>query len=170
MIKKKISMLGAYGVGKTSLVRRFVHSIFSEKYLSTIGVKIDKKTVRVEGSEVDLLLWDIAGEDDTFTVPASYIQGSAGYLLVIDGTRRMTLERGLDLQQRTQKTVGEVPFVVVLNKLDLVDQWEVGEDDRNALRERNWVVLPTSAKDGTGVEEAFLIITRRMMGLPEPHS
>jgi len=64
MIKKKIVMLGSFAVGKTSLVQRFVNSIFSEKYLTTIGVKIDQKIVNVNDKEVNLLLWDIHGEDD----------------------------------------------------------------------------------------------------------
>ena len=64
MIKKKICMLGAFSVGKTSLVKQFVDSIFSEKYQTTIGVKIDKKTLVAKGFEVNLILWDLPGEDD----------------------------------------------------------------------------------------------------------
>ena len=77
-------MLGGFAVGKTSLVRRFVHSIFSDKYHTTIGVIIHKKTVLIDGHEINLLLWDIGGEEEIFPIPASYLKGSAGYLL---GTR-----------------------------------------------------------------------------------
>ena len=63
-MKRKLCMVGSYAVGKTSLVRRFVESMFSEKYLTTVGVKIDKKTVTVGEAQLDLILWDIAGEDD----------------------------------------------------------------------------------------------------------
>ena len=61
MLQKKICMLGGFSVGKTSLVRRFVQSIFSETYLTTVGVKIDKKSVELPGKTVDLILWDLAG-------------------------------------------------------------------------------------------------------------
>lgn len=70
-LKKKICMLGTHGVGKTSLVRHFVHSIFDDHYLSTIGVKIDRKTVQLDEVEVTMVLWDIAGEEDFFrSLPA----------------------------------------------------------------------------------------------------
>ena len=163
MLKKKVCLLGAYAVGKTSLVRRFVHSIFSEKYHSTIGVKIDKKTVEVDGQQAHLLLWDIAGEEEYFSVPTSYIRGSDGYLLVVDGTRRNTLDQAIDLQQRAQSTIGDVPFVVVINKNDLVDEWELDEDVIVGLRQRTWSVLNSSAKLGTGVEDAFNKLTREML-------
>jgi small GTP-binding protein len=79
-------MLGGFSVGKTSLIKRFVESVFSEKYLTTVGVKIDTKTVDVQGRSVNLILWDIAGEDDTATIRMSYLRGCSGYLLVADGT------------------------------------------------------------------------------------
>lgn len=68
-------MLGGFSVGKTSLIKRFVESVFSEKYLTTVGVKIDKKTVDVQGRSVNLILWDIAGEDDPATIRMSYLRG-----------------------------------------------------------------------------------------------
>jgi small GTP-binding protein len=156
-------MLGGYAVGKTSLVRRFVHSIFSEKYHITIGVKIDKKTVIIGGQEIKLLLWDIAGEEECFTIPPSYLKGSDGYLLVIDGTRSTTYDQALDIQKRTQKAVGEIPFVVVLNKNDLVDEWKLGKNILDDMRRRNWLLIETSAKLGTGVEEAFNTIAQKML-------
>ena len=64
MFQKKVCVLGAFGVGKTSLVRRYVQSIFSDAYLTTVGVKIDKKNLNVGETPVTLILWDIAGEDD----------------------------------------------------------------------------------------------------------
>ena len=98
VIQKKICMLGAYAVGKTSLVARFVRSIFSEKYHSTVGVKIDKKTVTIGEQETTLILWDLAGEADFYHVRMSYLRGSAGYLLVADGLRRTSLEKAIELQ------------------------------------------------------------------------
>lgn len=156
-------MVGSYGVGKTSLVKRFVHSIFSEKYHITIGVKIDKKTVIMDNQEIKLLLWDIAGEEDAFTIPPSYVKGSDGYLLVIDGTRMNTYEQAIDIQKRIREAMGDIPFIVVLNKSDLVDDWELGEDILDDMRQRNWMVIKGSAKLGTGVEEAFDAIVREML-------
>src|SRR5207302_7436931 len=85
-LQKKICVLGGFGVGKTSLVKRYIESIFSESYLTTVGVKIDKKTVDLTDRIVNLILWDIAGEDDLSSLRVAYLRGSAGYLLVADGT------------------------------------------------------------------------------------
>ena len=163
MIQKKICMLGGFSVGKTSLVARFVHSIFSEKYLTTVGVKIDKKSVKIADQEVNLMLWDIYGEDDFQKIRVSYLRGSSGYLLVVDGTRRATLEMACRLQQTAQETIGKVPFVLVLNKADLSDSWELDESELARLGQSGWTVFRTSAKTGMGVEDTFLDLAQRMV-------
>jgi len=98
MIQKKVCMVGTSGVGKTSLVAKFVHSMFSDKYLTTVGVKIDKKTVAVDGNEVMLMIWDLAGDDDYQRLQTSYLRGTSGYLLVADGTRQITLDQAIEIQ------------------------------------------------------------------------
>ena len=163
MIQKKICMVGAFGVGKTSLVARFVHSIFSEKYHTTVGVKIDKKVVVTDHGEVTLVLWDLAGEDALTTVRPAHLRGSSGYILVADGARKNTLEVALDLQQRVTDHIGPVPFVCVINKADLRDSWEVQQADVDGLAGRRWHVIESSAKSGDGVEEVFRALTQAMM-------
>lgn len=159
MIQKKVCMLGGFAVGKTSLVARFVTSIFSDKYLTTVGVKIEKKSVQVSNQQLDLVLWDIYGDDEFQRVRMSYLRGASGYLLVVDPTRKATLETAIALQESAEKTIGRVPFILVLNKADLIDQWDI---DEHALDDRNWTIIRTSAKTGTGVEEAFLALARAM--------
>ena len=166
MIQKKICMLGASAVGKTSLVSRFVRSIFSDKYHTTVGVKVDKKVVALGEDQMDLLLWDLYGEDEFQKMRTSYLRGSSGYVLVVDGTRHETLEKAVVLQNRTEETLGKVPFVLVLNKTDLADKWEVDEAAIEELGKRGWPAFRTSAKTGEGVEQAFLALARRMAGAP----
>src|SRR5947209_5321370 len=125
MIQKKVCMIGKSGVGKTSLVAKFVHSMFSEKYLTTVGVKIDKKLVTVNGSEVTLMIWDLAGDDDYQRLQTSYLRGTSGYLLVADGTRAVTLDDAVELQARVADVLPQIPFVIALNKADLIPQWEI---------------------------------------------
>lgn len=163
MIQKKICMVGAFGVGKTSLVARYVHSIFSEKYQTTVGVKIDKKVVTSHGTEVTLVLWDLAGEDALTTVRPSHLKGASGYILVVDGLRRQTLDVANDLQGRVATVVGDVPFVCVLNKADLRDSWEIQQSDLDSLVSRGWSMVETSAKTGAAVEELFRVLTDAMM-------
>jgi small GTP-binding protein len=163
ILQKKICMLGAYAVGKTSLVSRFVRGIFSDKYQTTVGVKIDKKTAMLGEQEVSLVLWDLVGEDDYIQVRTSYLRGSAGYLLVADGMRRATLDKAVELQNRAEGEIGKLPFILLINKLDVIDGWEIKEADLAALTATGWHVVATSAKSGVGVEEAFLTLARETL-------
>jgi small GTP-binding protein len=162
MIQKKVCMIGTSGVGKTSLVAKFVHSIFSDKYLTTVGVKIDKKTVVVDGNDVMLIIWDLAGDDDYQRLQTSYLRGTSGYLLVADGTRLITLDQAIEIQSRVTEATGPVPFLVALNKTDLSSQWEINDARITDLDGRQWKHFKTSAKDGAGVEEAFVELGRLM--------
>lgn len=163
MIKKKICMLGAFSVGKTSLVQRFVKSIFSDKYLTTVGVKVDKKSVHVDGQDVDLLLWDIYGEDEFQKVNVSYLRGASGYFLVVDGTRKNTLETAFMLRERAEGAAGSVPFIMLFNKADLEDEWEIDGNMLTDLSDQGLTIMKTSAKTGEAVEDAFLSLTRKML-------
>jgi small GTP-binding protein len=163
MIQKKICMLGAFAVGKTSLVSRFVKSIFSDRYYTTVGVKIDRKTLQVSGQQWNPIVWDLASEDEFMQIRMSYLRGASGYLLVADGTRRSTLEAALNIQKRVQKTMGNTPFVLVLNKADLTEEWELGNDIIEELSKQGRTCLAASAKSGAGVEEAFLSLVGKMM-------
>ncbi len=163
MIKKKISMLGSFAVGKTSLVQQFVRSIFSEKYHTTIGVKIDQKIVHINHIEINLMLWDIHGEDDYQKVKPAYVMGSSGYFIVMDGTRRNTIEKGLELQKMAEKVSGGAPFIILINKADLADEWEITGEDIKTMEDSGMKVIKTSAKTGEQVEEAFYMLTQMMI-------
>jgi len=164
MIQKKICLLGAFAVGKTSLVARFVKSVYSDQYLTTVGVKVDKKSVAIDNQEVTLIVWDLAGEDEFQKVQMAYLRGASGYLLVADGTRGNTLETARMLETRTTETVGRIPFILLINKVDLSDEWEIDDRAIEEIIDRGWVVIKTSAKTGEGVEEAFTQLTRSMLG------
>ncbi len=164
MIQKKICMLGAFAVGKTSLVRRFVDGLFSDRYLTTIGVKIDQKRVSVEGGDVNLILWDLHGEDEFQKLRLSYLRGSSGCFLVADGTRKNTLEAAFELKSSLDSAVGPVPCLLLLNKSDLGDQWEVDPGDLENLRASGWKIITTSAKTGSNVEDAFQLLAQEILG------
>jgi small GTP-binding protein len=164
MIKKKICMLGSFAVGKTSLVQRYVHSIFSDKYHTTIGVKIDQKKVQINDKEVNLLLWDIHGEDEFQKVKQSYLIGASGYILVMDGTRKKTYDVARLLHEKAVSALGDAPFVFVINKNDLKDEWDIEDDLLIKIKENGWDLLITSAKTGEGVDDAFIRLTKKMIG------
>ncbi|KAA3608735.1 MAG: GTP-binding protein [Planctomycetota bacterium] len=155
MLQKKICLLGSPAVGKTSLVAQYVHQVFSETYLTTVGVKIDKKEVVAGDRKVLLLVWDLHGDDEFQRLQESYLRGTHAYFLVADGTRRDTLEHALELQQRFQATLNGIPFMTLLNKADLTRQWELDQGNLDELQARGWEFQETSARTGKGVESAF---------------
>jgi small GTP-binding protein len=161
-VQRKICMLGGFSVGKTSLVKRYVQSIFSEAYLTTVGVKIDKKSVTLGDRTVHLILWDLAGEDDMASLRMSYMRGSAGYVLVADGTRPATLETALSLRKRVETEYGPLPFALLINKNDLREQWAVSDADLEELRRGGWWVRSSSARTGEGVDDAFTDLASRV--------
>ena len=164
MLQKKICMLGSFAVGKTSLVRRFVESIYSEVYQTTVGVKIDKKNLQVGEKDVSLVLWDIYGEDDYQKMRWTYLRGASGYLLVADGTRRATLEKAVSLEQKAREEAGAIPFVLVINKSDLIRDWEIDPALESQLAAQGWSIQRSSAKTGEGVEQSFSLLARKMLG------
>jgi small GTP-binding protein len=163
MLKKKIAMLGAFAVGKTSLVQRYVNSIFSEKYQTTIGVKIDQKNLRLNDTDVTLMLWDLYGDDDFMKMKPTYLLGTSGYFLVVDGTRAETIDIAVSLHEMAAQTTKAAPFILLVNKYDLKEKWEIEQETLIKLEQKGWKILFTSAKEGLMVEEAFALLTKMML-------
>jgi hypothetical protein len=162
--KLKICMVGGTAVGKTSLVNRYMSSIFNERYATTIGVKIQARRLTRGDRAVDLVLWDLSGEDEFQSVQPAYVRGASGYLLVIDGTRRETVETAIGLERRIRQQIREIPFVTVLNKADLAARWELDSDVIASLVGRSAGVVRTSAKTGEGVDAAFERLVDAIIG------
>ena len=161
ILQKKICVLGDFGVGKTSLVGRFVKNQFSEKYLTTVGVKMDTKLVSVNDTlKMKLIIWDIAGENAFKKISQTYLRGAAGFILVLDGTRLTTLEAALDIKQNIIQLLGNIPFVALINKVDLKAQWEIDDEHIARLNAVEKQLFFTSAKTGEQVEEAFISLSQ----------
>ena len=145
------------------MVGRFVQGIFSAKYLSTVGVKIDKKEIKFGDQDVLLLLWDLAGEDSRTQVQTSYLRGAAGYFLVCDGTWSESLVTAMSVHKRALEAVGNIPVVLVINKSDLWDKFEITQPTLEKLEVEGWKIKLTSAKTGDGVEEMFQMLLEEVM-------
>jgi small GTP-binding protein len=159
-LQKKICLLGMYGVGKTSLVRRFVENLFEEKYQSTIGVKVDRKRVTLSGdqahSHVDLLVWDIAGQDDLPIPVQNYFRGAHGALVVHDLTRPESMQRLALYCERFLHAAPQAKIVFAGNKADLVEAQSFDPAQfQELLGHLAAPHLLTSAKTGENVEQAF---------------
>jgi len=159
-IRLKVCLVGAPAVGKTSLVRRYVDGKFSEDYLTTIGVRISRKRVDVDGEPVGMIVWDVNGDDAFAPLQSAYLRGASAFLLVADGTRPITLDRILAVREELDEAFGHVPAILALNKHDLEEEWAVGDRQQQDLRENGWDVRLTSARDGTAVGEAFRDLAR----------
>ena len=160
-VSKKVILLGHYGVGKSSLTRRFVHRKFSDQYSTTIGVNIEKKIVTLaENQEVSMIIWDIAGESSHQKVPQSYKLGAHGIIYVVDLTRPTTYEN-LDTEvQILKKFVPNVPILVIANKKDLFTEKE------RADLIKQLPLLPfalSSAKTGENVDNIFQELAQKMV-------
>lgn len=165
MIQKKICMVGVFGTGKTCLVQQYVHSIFSPRYLTTVGVKIDRKDVRSGEQDVRVMLWDLEGREGTRDVNGSYVRGAHGIIYVVDGTRRETSDQMFEIRDNVLSEIGEVPSVIALNKVDLADEWQLTSGEEAALASRGLHLIRTSAKTGEGVEATFKWLTDAALAL-----
>ncbi len=154
IIRKKILVIGAFAVGKTSLVTKYTTGLFSEEYLSTIGVNIKNKTIEYEDKIVHLLIWDIADIVTYQNIPKSYLKGSHGIILVYDLTRKETFNRICNEFKGFLETSPNLKKIVIGNKSDLLDQPVA--DNSSELGVITDIV--TSAKSGTNVEQAFQLL------------
>ena len=161
-ITKKICLLGDFSVGKTSLTRRFVENIFSDQYLSTVGVKISRKSLQIKTEldthQVNLLIWDLEGHTRFKSITPSYLKGASGSIIVADLTRSKTLNNlsqhlDLFLEINPQGSV-----IIALNKADLIPQEKLAKlielygSHRFAQEIKAYT---TSAKTGEKVNEIF---------------
>lgn len=163
-ISKKMCLIGDFGVGKTSLIRRFVDRQFSDRYLSTVGVKISKKNVELENVKqqeklgVQLLIWDLEGHTKFKGIAPSYLQGASGAVVVADVTRQETIERIPEHINLFFSVNPKAVVILALNKSDLVDEEKMEKIENmipNSERERVLSIYQTSAKTGTQVDDIF---------------
>lgn len=156
VVQKKVCLLGDFAVGKTSLVRRFVEGHFDDKYLSTIGVKVSRKSVEREDHQLNFLIWDLVGGNEFSRSEAGYLLGAAGALVVCDLTRPDTLEAMKRYATQIRTVSPAVSLVFLGNKFDLVKERAISDDVLTAVStELNAPFLYTSAKTGENVEAAF---------------
>ncbi|OZH52348.1 small GTP-binding protein [Hydrocoleum sp. CS-953] len=172
MISKKICLVGDFGVGKTSLIRRFVDRQFSDQYLSTVGVKISSKVVSLATTQIEkntslkLLIWDLEGHTKFKAIAPSYLQGASGAIVVADVTRQETID---NLAERLELFFSINPqslAILALNKSDLVDAEIINQlllKFNNQEDERVIATYNTSAKTGENVDDIFDKLSYRIM-------
>jgi small GTP-binding protein len=173
MISKKICLIGDFGVGKTSLVRRYIESCFSDTYLSTVGVKIARKTLEISdkynlAQDLQLMIWDIEGSTKFKAISSSYLQGANGAIIVADASRIETVAHIADHIQTFVEINPKSFIVVAINKSDLVLDNELAKmlQISSALTQISILgTYPTSARSGKNVDVMFYNLAQKLLAI-----
>jgi len=167
VITKKVVLIGDFATGKTSLIRRYVDNQFSDEYLTTIGVKISKKTLKISDEvELQLMIWDIEGHTDVKATNPAYVMGAHGVILVGDITREKSIENIPLHLELVNKLLKKVPVIIALNKSDLITNQDTIETkilDLEISLPEIIKVFDTSAKDSKNVEEIFITLSQAIL-------
>jgi len=162
-LRRKVCLLGAPGVGKTSLVRRFVEHRFDEDDESSIAMQVSKGTVELGDISLEMMLWDPEGSEAWGQYNRSFISGASGLMFVVDSTKPRTLDHLLEAQTKGRGFIGSRPAVLVLNKADLTPDVALTEAQLDRAGKLNWHIAQASAKSGDGVDEAFMKLAELMV-------
>jgi small GTP-binding protein len=163
-IIRKVCLLGDGGVGKTSLIGRYVLDCFRDEYIMSFGTKVSKKVIEYDDVQLTLMIWDVLGQKSQKTLHAAYYNGANGALLVCDNTREETLLHLPQWKKDLEDVTGPVPVVPIVNKSDLESRLKPQSvQEARTLMGRD--LLFTSAKTGNGVQDAFESLGRLVMGV-----
>jgi small GTP-binding protein len=165
--KFKIVVVGDAAVGKTSLIKRYTTDTFEKDYISTLGMQFSKFEEDVEGEKVELLLWDLAGQDSFSNLRDRFYTGSSGVIVVFSLSPEdlETYDHVTKWLSNAKEACGNIPIILFGNKADLVDQNALATSPNYATSDvhvKKFVqdhkiieYYKTSALTGQGVNEAF---------------
>ena len=167
--KSKVCLVGESSVGKTSLIKKYVLDIFDDKYISTIGTKITKKSqifdIDNEKIDMDMIIWDIMGQPSfRALLQDAYFYGAQGILAVCDTTRIETLKDIHGWIDSVRDVIGDVPIIFLANKNDLKDQMTFGQTELDQeVSKYGMPAFFSSAKTGENVDNAFTQLGRMIL-------
>jgi hypothetical protein len=162
--RKKICVIGAAAVGKTNIISRFSGEKFNNRYQTTLGANISRVTIAIGGRLKELVIWDIKGESEFYRIPPAYLYGCDGYIMVADGTRASTCEYALGLRVRLREHLGTLPHILMINKNDLSQVWDIDKEGLTMLGRQVQSVYTVSALTGGGIHDAMDALSREMWG------
>ncbi len=167
-IKRKIVLIGDWGVGKTSLIKKYVFDQFDDDYITTLGTKVTKKRIKYKISEekiidMNLMIWDVMGQRDFKKIQLMSFKNANGALIVCDVTRTETLESLGTWRSDLYEVTGEIPIIILANKSDLKNEVKFTFDDLSEVAGKlNLPFYFTSAKTGENVNNAFINIGKKL--------
>ena len=167
-LKIKVTVIGDGGVGKTSLIQKFTQGKFQTDYIKTIGAQLTHYETEIDGYRIELMFWDIAGQDDFHFLRPSFYKSSKAVIIVYSLEENSLGERSFDhitsWYEDVKQFCGEIPVVVFANKVDLVNENSLDTSGiQNLVKERNFLgYYITSAKTGQGLDEAFNVLSKEI--------
>jgi small GTP-binding protein len=164
--QKKIILIGNFSVGKTSLIRRFVENSFSDKYISTIGMKISKKEIQIKDEILMLLIWDIEGAvNKVKRVNKTYMRGASGVIIVSDISSSTDIKNDIMIHLDDFYSVNkeDIPAIVAFNKFDKNENFKLDISDVFSKYPSLVGEFNTSAKDSLNVENMFMLLSKEML-------
>ena len=161
----KVLLLGNSDVGKSSLLLRFVDSVWNDGFVPTIGVDFKVKTLEINNKKVKMQIWDTAGQERFRTVVSTYFKGAHGILLLYDVTNKDSFKNLENWLIEIEKNSSDKVLKILLgNKCDLSDDREIQSEEGKAFAVRNGMeFMETSAKMNTNVSEAFETLGKLMI-------
>ena len=159
-ITKKIVLLGQFGVGKTSIARRYLLDVFDNDYVPTLGVQIRKQVIELpSGRKLSMIIWDLEGFSSVSRTRSSYLLGSHAFVYVFDVTRPYTYQNIENDVNFIKTKYPKVILEIIGNKIDMEDEKTVAP----LLKERNVSVTGyVSAKSGKGIQDLFTRLTQKL--------
>ena len=160
----KVLIIGNSGVGKSCLLLRFAEDMFSDNYISTIGVDFKIRKLELEGKSIKLQIWDTAGQERFRTITKSYYRGSNGIVVVYDITDRESFEQVQHwMSEIDAHAQADVCRLLVGNKCDLAENRVVTLSEAEQFAQHHQLqYLETSAMNGTNVKDAFVKVATQI--------
>lgn len=161
----KILLIGDSGVGKSSLMRKYINNEYNESYISTIGVDFSIKTLNIDNKKIKIQIWDTAGQERFKTIISSYYRGAHGILVVFDITNKESFQNITNWLQEIEKyKKDDIEIIIIGTKNDMMYKREVDITSiSDFINKYKYTYIETSAKNGNNVENAFIKIINQIM-------
>jgi len=167
-LKIKVTVIGDGSVGKTSLIQKFTQGTFKTDYSKTIGAQLTKYKTEIDGYRIELIFWDIAGQDDFHFLRPSFYRASKAAIIVYsleeNDLGKRSFEHITKWYEDVKQFCGEIPVVLFANKVDLINEQSLDKTKiQNLVKELNFLgYYITSAKTGQGLDDAFNALSKEI--------